>query len=132
MKTALHGLRFAKTMQGLFCCVCKAALCSVSLICCGANLFYEPQELCLSGIGAFENTCVQQNLFKDCSDFLLNDRFRIFRIGFGVACADFLQPWHVTAERVSLCQVGIRIQRPCQYRQFSRQTCRQDSSRFLP
>ena len=68
-------------------------LCAVlPLICCGANLFYEPQELCLSGIGAFENTCVQQNLFKDCPDFLLNDRFRIFRIGFGVACADFLQP----------------------------------------
>ena len=49
------------------------ALCAVlPLICCGANLFYEPQELCLSGIGAFENTCVQQNLFKDCPDFLLN------------------------------------------------------------
>ena len=126
METALHGLRFAKTMQG--CSVVYAKLYAVlPLICCGANLFYEPQKLCLSGIGAFENACVQQNLFKDCSDFLLNDRFRIFRIGFGVACADFLQPRHVTAERVSLCQVGIRIQRLCQYRQFSRQTCRQDS-----
>ena len=113
--------------------LCRAVLlCMQSFMQCFLNLLWSKpvlrtQELCLSGIGAFENTCVQQNLFKDCSDFLLNDRFRIFRIGFGVACADFLQPRHVTAEGVSLCQVGIRIQRLCQYRQFSRQTCRQDS-----
>lgn len=61
METALHGLRFAKTMQGCSVVYAKplgGLYAVLPLICCGTNLFYEPQELCLSGIGAFENACV--------------------------------------------------------------------------